>query len=172
MKNRNSFTLIELVLILLIGGIMAAMAITQGPDIQGVRSRQAAYKIKSDLRYAQSYELVSRKRTRVAFDTDNESYSIYYEQTAGNNDWTLAVNPLTKNNFTVDFTQLEFSNVDIVSVNFEGTGLDLVFDSSTPYSYNSGTQVATQLTSEGIISLSDSMSVTVEPNTGKVSVDG
>ena len=103
------------------------MAIVAGPDIGQIRSRQTAYKLKSDIRYAQGYEIASRRRTRIAFDTSSESYSVYYESTPDSDTWTLMANPLTQSDFTVELATAGLSQVDIVQSDFEGEGNIAIF---------------------------------------------
>jgi len=112
----------------------------------------------------------TQKRTKVDFTVLSETYGLYYEQTANNNDWAFITNPLTQANFSVDLTEAEFSGVDISSTSFNSSDYDLVFDAAgTPYGYTGTT--ATALSSQGSVTLSDGVSVTVEAVTGKVKVN-
>lgn len=169
---KKGFTLIELVMVLLVVAIIAVIASTRITSLTTIRARTAAYKIKSDIRYAQSYALATQQRTKVDFNASQESYGVYYEQTPNADDWAIMTDPLTRKNFTVDLTQTEFSGANITGTNFDGTNYDLAFDkASTPWSYNPSDDSETQLSSEGSVSLSGGISVTVQPNTGKVEIE-
>lgn len=169
MKKR-SFTLIEALILILLVSIISVVIINSKSNLFELRYKNAAYKIRSDIRYAQSLAISTQVRTRVAFNPGLEEYRIYTELTPNN--WGLAVNHLTRADFIVSFMQGEFQGVDIVSRNFDGLNYDLVFDASgTPYSYNLASFSATKLVSQGVVNLSGSASVTVEVNTGKVSIN-
>lgn len=168
----RGFTLIELVIVILIAVILAITATVQSPNLPSLRTEWAAYKIKSDIRYAQSYAVASQKRTRVSFDVNAESYSIYVEDSPGN--WVLMTDPLTKKSFTVDFKQSEFRGINIVSTYFNGANYGLLFDASgTPYSYDSsgGTTMLSTTGNVTLLGYRSSISFTtvyVTPNTGMV----
>ena len=167
---KKGFTLIELVMVILILGIISAVILLRTPSLPTFRSDQAAYKIKSDIRYAQSYALTAQKRTRISFDVGAETYTVYYESSPGN--WTIMTDPLKKSNFVVDFTEQEFKGIDIISTDFAGTNFGLVFDAAgIPYGYNPSDGSTAALSSEGSVSISGSISIKVEPNTGKVTIE-
>ncbi len=155
-------------MIMVIIGILAAVVITQGPDLSEIRPQQAVYKIKSDIRYAQSYALSSRKNTGIRIQKNAERYRIYLEDPAGT--WSLMEDPLTKANFDVDLDG-DFGGADITASSF-GSRSHLAFDAAgKPYSLKWNDKTMTALTSEGSISLSDGASITVQPNTGKVAIE-
>jgi type II secretory pathway pseudopilin PulG len=166
-KHVNAFTLLELVITFLVIAIVAVMSLSPKHYLQQIRSTQAAVKIKSDIRYAQSYALSSQKRTRVAFSASTNNYSIYVEPSPGS--WSIISDPLTKTNFTVNLGIGEYYGINIVGANFGGTSDGLVFDAAgKPYSCSSGGGSITALSSQGVVTLSEGVTVTVEPNTGKV----
>jgi hypothetical protein len=139
-------------------------------DLTAIRTAQAAYQLNSDIRFAQSYAIASRKRTRINFNTGTNSYSIFTEASPGN--WANITNPLTKQNFMVNFGQGDFVGVSITQVNFAGLDNDLVFDATgTPYGYSGGS--ASELSSNGTVSLSGGQDkiITVTPQTGMVSIE-
>ena len=168
-RYRQGFTLIELIMVLLVISIVAAVILSPKQNILGIRTRQAALKISSDIRYAQSYALSSQQRTRLAFDAGADKYDVYIETSSGS--WSYATDPLSKDNFSVDFTARDFSGVDIVQVLFNSIDYHLVFDASgTPYSYNPAGSTSNLLINTGVVTLGGAVSVKVEPQTGKVSI--
>lgn len=169
-ENHSSggFSLLELIMVFLLIAIIAVIIINPKSYLLEIRRQQAIRKIKSDIRYAQSYSLSSEKRIRISFYPDTESYSVYIENTPGN--WDLLKDPLTKKDFTVDFSVEEFKGVDITQTNFDGMDFGLVFDAGgKPYSYNPSDQTISVLSTQGIILIDGGISVAIEPNTGKVS---
>jgi prepilin-type N-terminal cleavage/methylation domain-containing protein len=163
----RAFTLIELVVVIVIAAVIAAVFVsTRGTPLAN-RINAAANRIQSDIRYAQSYAVAYQKRSRISFDTGAESYSLYYEQTANN--WVLMTEPLAGKNYTVSFTSGDYNGVDIVSTNFDGAGRGLVFNAAgTPYSYNPTGGATAVLAAQGNVTISGGVVITVEPNTGRV----
>src|SRR3989338_648644 len=122
MKERASpagFALIEFIIILLILAIIAAVSMNAGGSLLSLRTNQAAYKIKADIRYAMSYALSTQQRTRLSFAPASETYSIYTEVSQAS--WSLIIHPLEKTNFTVNFTTGQYAGADIVQTDFGGT---------------------------------------------------
>lgn len=162
--NKQGFTLIELVMILVIVGILAIVIIPNTTAISVLRLESGCQKLQSDLRYVQQMAMAQQVRFGISFDTGNESYFAYRVTTA-----TKAKDPQTQGNLDVSFNQLnEFKGIEIVSTNFDNV---IEFD-STGAPYN-GSGVL--LTSEGIIALQAgsgaySKTVRVEPKTGKVKI--
>ena len=75
--NRRAFTLIELVAVIVILGIMAAIAIPASSATVNTRQRSAALLLSRDLRYIQQRALATGRSTWVAFSpsTNTVSYS-------------------------------------------------------------------------------------------------
>ncbi len=167
MKGSRGFTLIELVMILLIIAIMGVLVMRPISYLSSIREQEAASKVKSDIRYAQSYALSSQQRTRISFDTAAQTYSVYYENPA--NTWNLLTDPLNKSNFTINIGSGDYSGVSMSQTNFNGIGNSLVFDDAgKSYSCNSSGGSIAALASQGSVTFSGGSTVTVEANTGKV----
>lgn len=169
--SRQGFSLVEFIVVITLMAILAVAATVQAPNLAGLRLPQAAVKLKSDIRYAQSYAIAYQQRTRIAFTTSTNSYVIYREPTAGS--WVTLLNPLTRNNFTVQFGSGDFSGVAISQVNFGGANFHLVFDSAgTPFGYNPTNGAVAALASAGSVQLSGTsttQTVSVTPQTGRAS---
>ena len=164
MKKIKGFTLIELVMILVMLGIMAILAMPGTTAQPIVKLEAACQKMASDLRYAQGMSLAQQVRFGISFDPVNEAYFVYRVSIA-----TKAIDPQTRNNFDVSFGQSgEFRGIDIVSTNFSNK---VEFDSAgAPYDGN-----GTILSSQGVVTLQAaggaySRTVRIEPKTGKVSI--
>lgn len=64
---QSGFTLIELVMILVLLGILAAVAIPRFSGYGAIKQGNAVLKIASDIRYAQNRATTTQKRSRVSF---------------------------------------------------------------------------------------------------------
>jgi len=164
MKNPRGVTLIEMVMIIVILGIVALIAMPKAVTSQAVRLEAACQKIASDLRYAQQMALAQQVRFGISFNPASEAYFVYRVNTG-----TVAIDPQTRNNFNVSFVTLnEFKGIDIVSTNFSDK---IEFNSAgEPYDGNS-----VILSSQGVITLQAqaglySRTVRIEAKTGKSSV--
>lgn len=164
MKKDKGVTLIELVMVIVILGIVALIAMPKAVTSQAVRLEAACQKTASDLRYAQQMALAQQVRFGISFDPVNEAYFVYRVNTG-----TVARDPQTRNNFNISFSALnEFKGIDIASTNFSNK---IEFDSiGAPYDGN-----GVILSSQGVITLQAqaglySRTVRIEAKTGKVSV--
>jgi len=172
----QAFTLLELIITIIVISIIAAVfASSKGTPLSN-RISAAGYKIRSDIRYAQSYALASQRRTRIGFEFTGApgaiSYSIYAEQTPNADDWVLIKDPLTRKDYRVDFSQGEYSLIGGIYSFFNQDSYDLVFDKEgAPWGYNQSDGSETQLSSDGTVSVYTATFTVarVKPNTGKVS---
>lgn len=168
MNFTKGFTALELIMAILIMGILTFVAI-QRSTAPEVCTAQAAYKIKSDIRYAQGFALATQKRTRVSFDAAGENYSVYCENSPGN--WALLKEPSNQRNFIVNLVTGPYKGVDIVHTNFGGVNFGLVFDAAgRPYGYDPAGGAAIALSGQGTVTLNNGLTVTVEPQTGRASI--
>src|SRR4030065_108487 len=69
MKNQHGFTLIELVIIIVLLAIIAAVAIPRMGDVTSMKAAATAEKLKSDIRYAQELAMTQNRSYRVYFNT-------------------------------------------------------------------------------------------------------
>lgn len=159
-KEKNAFTLIELVMIITIIGILAVVVVISmptSPKLNGV-----ANKLMSDLRYAQQLAISRGGTSGVSFDPLNNSYFVYIGDTS-----TKATDPHTRADLLIDYdTDNEYAGVILSSTNFGDqisfNYLGAPFDSSNA-----------ALSIPGTITLqygSDTQDVTIEPGTGGVKI--
>ncbi len=110
----GGFTLVELLVVVLILAILAAVVIPQAVGVGGVQAQSAARLVLADLEYAQNHAIVTQTNTTVTFDTGGNSYTV------SNESGTL-VHPITKQAYTVDFdTQHGFGSVSLNAADFGG----------------------------------------------------
>jgi prepilin-type N-terminal cleavage/methylation domain-containing protein len=157
-KNKNGFTLIEIIIVMVIISIAALLAIPMLSSVGDIQVRAAADMIAGDLEYAKSMAISRQKTYKVIFDTAAESYRLaVYE----NGITTTITHPVNVGKlYSVDFANdSRVNQVNIDSVSFAGSEVD--FDSIGSPS------------SGGVVTLKaggKTVTVTVEAGTGFISV--
>jgi len=149
------FTLVEILVVLVILAIAAAIIVANTTGTEDVRASSAAKMIAMDLEYAQSMAITHQDPVTVTFDPDAESYSLTNASGA-------LTHPTSKSEYATDFTTLDgLENVDIVSASFGG-GQAVVFDElGTP---DNGGSVTVQVGAHAY-------QISVSAATGKVTVN-
>ncbi len=74
--NKKGYTTLELVFVIVIAGIMAAVAIPRLGSVSNVDVYTAARMVKSDIRYTQQRAMSKFKNTTIAFDANKDTYHI------------------------------------------------------------------------------------------------
>jgi prepilin-type N-terminal cleavage/methylation domain-containing protein len=167
MKNVKTktpaFTLVEVMIVVIIIGILAAIAVPMYTSAANVQLSAAANMVASDLEYAKSMAISTGKTYQVVFDAAAESYCI---QTAGA---TIAHPVRVGQPYEVKFaSDGRLNKVDIDSMTFGGT---IKFDYlGTPFN-NAGMALDGEdnnitLTAEG-----SAMKVKIESVTGYISIE-
>ena len=163
-RRANAFTLIELITVIsLIGIIGIVVTGATLAYLSQMRSRAAAARLCSDIRYAQRTALASRLRSWVVFDVPGNTYHVYLEDPsnpgkANRQPFTL---PLDQSSGAVHLGIAPLTGVALQAVGINGTS-EIEFDSyGAPYDGN-----VVALTSNGVIALTDGVSITIRPVTG------
>lgn len=157
-KASAGFTLVEVIVVVVLLSIAAAVVVPQALDTSDLQAMSAARMIASDLEYARDLAITSTDRVTVTFAPSTETYQL--TNTSG-----AIVHPITKAaSYAVDFrTTKGFERVDLVSANFDGA-VSVVFDETgAPTSIN-----------QGIVTVqagSVSYQIRVDAGTGRVSVN-
>lgn len=163
----GGFTLIEIIIVVIILGIAAMMAVPMLSSAADMQVRAAANRIAADLEYAKSMAITHQKTYSVEFDTANESYQIL------DSTGTVIANPVRPSeDYAVDFsTDSNTSRVNIATAVFNTVMYDTVtFDYlGSPYA---GTGTGTSLNLGKVTLQADdfSIDVEVEPMTGYVTI--
>jgi prepilin-type N-terminal cleavage/methylation domain-containing protein len=160
----QGFTLIEVMMVVIILAIAAAITVPLAISGSGTQLKAAANIIAADLEYAKSMAISTGKRHSVVFNAGTESYQI--EDANG-----MVINhPVTESaQYIVDFaSDSRLDKVDISSVNIDA-GSTVKFDYlGSPYNsadnaLNTGTITLTAGTS--------TMNVNIEPVTGYITIN-
>ena len=187
---KSAFTLVELTIVLVIVAILAMVAYPTSESSNNLKVTQAAELIATHLRYAQQLSITTGNRHGVSFDTAQETYRVYRDDTPDGsgtiaNDPNDPANPGNNNDATnpgklvIDLKKEPYKTVGIDSAIFNDGAANrtkVIFDTfGTPQADNDGTNpnLITGVPGNNTVTLSrggSTRTVTVEPAPGKVTV--
>lgn len=161
----GGFTLVELMIVVVILGVAAAIAVPMVSSAGSLQLRSAINMVAADLEYAKSQAITTGQRHCVEFDATSETYRI--TDAAGN---TIS-HPVKKGfPYVINFSNDgRLDQVDIASADFDGTGTVSFDYLGSPYN---GGASPTALNS-GVVILragGAGKTVCVEPVTGFISI--
>ncbi len=154
------FTLVELMAVLVILGLAAAIVVPMVSNTGDIEASAAARKLTSDLLFAQNHAITHQTRVRLSFDCDANQYTLAEVPASG--DPVVLTHPVTRRPFVVGFNAVEgLEKVDLASADFSSLP-QVEFDS-----LGAPSQGGTVILTSGTFS----RGVSVAPVTGKVTVD-
>lgn len=161
-KEKNGFTMLDLMMVIAIMSIFSVMAIPRLTALYSVKLFGVANKLASDIQYAQQLAISKQVRCGLSFNPGTDSYFVYEDTTA-----TKAKDPYTRGDFIVDYqAEDSYKGVDLLNTNF---GDRIEFDPlGKPYS-----DANSPLAANGIVVLQaqgDSRNIVIKPNTGATKV--
>ena len=74
--HTEGYSLIEVIMVVVMAGIVTAMAIPRLAGFSGVDVYSAAKQVKSDIRYTQELAISNFRETTIIFGTDTSTYAI------------------------------------------------------------------------------------------------
>jgi len=120
----KSFTLIEIVVVMVIIGIIAAVSVNRFFAYQEMKVNLAARKLVSDIRFAQNLAASYHADVGIEFSVSNNWYRVYNVSSGTN-----YTDPSTHQEFVINYTSdPQFGGVNIASANFDGNAT-LIFNS-------------------------------------------
>ncbi len=174
--QHRGYTLIEILIVVVILGISAAVLIPSLGDAHVLRVQAAVRTVVSDIAFAQTDALSYQQRRAIVFDEATNSYSVCEVQvTGGGGSPTVVYEPLfvpigANGRYVQDLTAAGFSGAEIYDVDFGVTDNILIFDElGTPVAGGASTSAS----SGGTLYVRGSGSnfrIDIAPYTAKISV--
>jgi prepilin-type N-terminal cleavage/methylation domain-containing protein len=169
----RGFTLVEILVVVVILGISAAMIVPQIGSRDDLRAASMARVIMADLAYVQSRAVSMQKRQYVRFNTTNNTYDVLDRITPTAQ---LITHPVDHKPFLVSLGSGR--DDDLKAVVFDAVTFDaktaLAFDElGTPYACDAATGACTPLTAGSIRlkSRAYTLTITVQPYSGELRVN-
>jgi type II secretion system protein H len=175
MRTQRAFTLVEVMTVVVILGIAAALIVPQIGTRDDLDVAAAARSVMADLLYAQNRAISTQKKHYVEFSSTG--YTVLTQDSDTSPLYTIT-NPTTQNSYVVTLGAVNttFQNVKIAAVNFDNSpNLAIQFDSlGAPWVYNPQQGTATPLVNTGTITLTTtaaalSANILIDPATGEAS---
>ena len=170
MASASAFTLIEILVVVVILGIAAAIVVPAIGSRSDLKATSAARMIMADLIYAQNRSIAQQKMHWVRFDAVNEQYEVLEQISPGP---VYIKHPVEAQDFIVKIGGTGTKAIRDVSIDTVGfdTKTVLAFDElGTPYSYDAGTQAMSPMTTGNIcLKCGDlRLTIVVEPFSGEL----
>lgn len=171
--SSRAFTLIEILCVVVILGIAAAIIVPQINSRDDLKAAAAARAMMADLIYAQNLAITSQGNRYVVFDITNQRYTITDAS------FNAVTHPINKTPFVMQFGSAGgpgLRECSLASASVVGTAsatgyLVLGFDElGTPLCYYSGTN---EPMSSGQVAVScgeHQLNINIEPYTGQITV--
>ena len=118
-----AFTMLELMVVLVVVAILAAMVIPQISGTGGMAAQASARRVMADLEYAQNQAITTQALITVTFNPSGNSYTV-------SNASGPLIHPITKQAYVIDFDVAPGAQgVRIDSASFTGGVSSVTFDS-------------------------------------------
>jgi len=116
LMNQRAFTLIELIMVIVLIGIMAAIVVPRLGNVQRSKAVSFIDKVQADIRYAQNLAMTRGKRTRINFTAS--SYSVTQDTSAAGDcsSFAAASDPATGGTMTIDLSKPNYAGLTVTPV--------------------------------------------------------
>jgi len=163
-KNKVSFTIIELIMVITIIGILILFALPRIRVIYSIKLQGATKKLVQDIKYTQTVAITTHTDYAISFNPTENSYRAYQIS-----DGNLLKDPYTHQPLVVEFDEIsQYRGINIISVDFGGTNVLQFNWRGNPCDGNGD-----PLTREGRVTLSyqdESFTIVVSPQTGNIEI--
>lgn len=120
---RKGLTLIETVMVMVIVGILVALAIPRFDSFYSIKLDGGMRKVISDIRYSQQMAVSRHANCRIVFDVGADTYTAQ-EQPVTNGSWSGVKDPFTQANLNMNFrTDPQYRGIDISRANFNSSNI-------------------------------------------------
>ena len=172
-RTWRAFTLIEILCVVVILGIAAAIILPQMGNRDDMRAASMARTIIADLSYVQSLAVARQAPMYVRFDQANNRYEAFSQLQPSEQ---LLTHPLTNGTFRVNLGSARkdaLKDVTLDNVTFDSQPVLMFDEMGVPHSYNPTTFAAPALVagSVRVKSHNFTMTVTVQPYSGELKVN-
>lgn len=112
--DRKGFTLIELIMVIVLIGILAAVAAPRLGNITVTNAGPFADKIRADIRYAQNLAMTKNKRTRVILT--NTTYAVTQDNSVASNcsSFVAVTDPAGEGNLSIVLNTGNYAGITIL----------------------------------------------------------
>lgn len=178
LQRRTAFTLVEILVVVVILGIAAAVIVPQMGTRGDLKASAAARLIMADLIYAQNRAIATQTRHYVRFDLTSGAQN--YRIVTAITPLTDIQHPITKaSNYLISFGangSNGLADITLGSVSFEGQTTIAFDELGVPYYYDPNTSTSTALSvSNGssipVICGDFTVTIRIEPYTGEIRVE-
>lgn len=165
---KKSYTIIELIMVIVIVGILAALTIPRFQSFYYIKLNGAMKKVIADIRYAQQLAISEHTNTKLVFNIGADTYTAQkYNPNTGT--WVNITDPFTRGNLSINFTtDPQYGGIDIFSTGLSSAALRFTWQ-GTP---QEGTDASpSNLIAERPIEFrynNNALIIYVTPNTGRV----
>ncbi|HEY0009610.1 MAG TPA: prepilin-type N-terminal cleavage/methylation domain-containing protein [Tepidisphaeraceae bacterium] len=169
-RHLKGFSLIEILVVITILAIVAAVAAPQLGSRDDLKLASASRMLMSDLMYAQSRSISQQKKHYVQFA--GQQYFLIARNAAGTALDQIA-HPLNPGNYIVSLDAGALSGLSLIETTFGNASIVGFDELGSPLQYNASDGTSTPLTTTGIIRLQSGqqiMTIMIEPYTGEMSV--
>ena len=166
----KGFTLIEILVVVVILGIAAAIVVPAIGSRSDLKATSAARMIMSDLIYAQNRSISQQKPHYVRFDAGAEKYEIFEQMGATP---VYIQHPVEASNFIVKLGAdgaKPIRDVFIDTAGFDGKTVLMFDELGTPMAYDTGTSTYSPMTNGSVKLICGTLALTivVEPFSGEL----
>lgn len=118
--NRKGFTLIELVMVIVLIGILAAVVAPRLGNLSSTNASAFADKVRADIRYAQNLAMMQNRRYRVYFNTSPpapaQGYAVVYDTSGGAwSSFGYAQDPSGNGNLSITLNAGTYAGITVAS---------------------------------------------------------